>query len=124
RLRTHSRSRSPSRSRTRTKPSRASSPKRSPRSPSAGPSSPPPPVKTRGRGRTGASQSDAHFDANYNPTDDILPDPTPDNPSAAWDSAVAAYRERARFKQLGMEKLRASGLYGEEELKRWEKGAE
>ncbi|RPA83571.1 hypothetical protein BJ508DRAFT_413250 [Ascobolus immersus RN42] len=120
RARSRTRSRSPSRS----KSTRVSSSKRLSRSPSIGVTSPMPVVRTRGRGRTGASQIDAHFDASYNPTVDILPDPTPDNPSATWDTAVAAYRDRARFKQLGMEQLKESGLYGEEELKRWEKGVE
>lgn len=84
---------------------------------------PPPPepkVRVRGRGAMRASTAmDAHFAADYDPSQDVQPDSEEDD----WDMALEALRDRQRWKQQGAERLKAAG-FTDEEVKKWEKGGE
>lgn len=61
---------------------------------------------------------DSHFDADYNPVDDVQPNSETDDD---WDQALEALRDRRRWKQQGAERLRSAG-FTEIEIKKWEKG--
>ncbi|KAK0661548.1 60S ribosomal protein L37-A [Lasiodiplodia hormozganensis] len=84
---------------------------------------PPPPepkVRVRGRGAMRASTAmDAHFAADYDPSQDVQPGSEEDD----WDMALEALRDRQRWKQQGAERLKAAG-FTDEEVKKWEKGGE
>lgn len=81
---------------------------------------PAPHVRARGRGATsGASGIDARFaDHAHNPREDTQPSSTPSE-DGDWDLALSAARERARWRAVGAERLRASG-FSEADVKKWE----
>jgi len=88
-----------------------------------GPLPPPPAPEVRSRGRgafTAASGIDNHFKPGYDPSLDVRPDPDIEDD---WDQALEALKDRQKWKQKGLERLRSAG-FSEEELKRWEKGGE
>ncbi|CEJ57152.1 hypothetical protein PMG11_05857 [Penicillium brasilianum] len=93
------------------------------------------PLRSRGRGayKPSASNIDAHFAPNYDPTLDVQSDDdrisSVDNSSRRpvaglmtadddWDMALEALRDRQRWKQKGEERLRAAG-WNEETIDRW-----
>lgn len=80
---------------------------------------PPPKVKPRGRGTTaGSSGIDARFeDANYDPAKDIQHDPDDDND---WNMALSALQDRAKWRAIGADRLRAAG-FGDADIAKWEK---
>lgn len=84
---------------------------------------PPPPepaVRVRGRGAAKISSTmDAHFAADYDPSQDVRPGSDEDD----WDMALEALRDRQRWKQQGAERLKAAG-FTDDEIKKWEKGGE
>lgn len=87
-----------------------------------GPAPAPPPskVRVRGRGAVRASSTmDAHFAADYDPSQDVQPDSGEDD----WEMAIEALRDRQRWRQQGAERLKAAG-FTDEEVKKWEKGGE
>ena len=104
----------------------------------APPSATEPAVRRRGRGATsGASGIDSRFAADYDPKLDVTPEPDDradghgvnggsnanGGGEADWDSAVEAFRDRAKWRQQGAERLRSAG-FSEEEIRRWEKGGQ
>ncbi|KAL5334083.1 hypothetical protein BJX70DRAFT_402931 [Aspergillus crustosus] len=97
------------------------------------------PVRSRGRGayRLSASNIDAHFAADYDPTLDMHPEDegvqvgsNPLRRSVAglmtgdndWELALGALRDRARWKQRGEDRLRAAG-FGNDIVERWKNSA-
>ncbi|KAF3768482.1 hypothetical protein M406DRAFT_220629, partial [Cryphonectria parasitica EP155] len=82
---------------------------------------PPPTVLPRGRGALkGSSGMDSRFTPEYDPRSDLQADN--DSPDS-WDTAVEAFRGRAKMRQQGADRLRQAG-FTEDEVKRWEKGGE
>ncbi|KAF3390187.1 hypothetical protein F1880_009152 [Penicillium rolfsii] len=96
-------------------------------------------VRSRGRGayKSRASNIDAHFAPDYDPTADPLSDDdqmlSQNKPSRRpvaglmtadddWDMALEAMRDRQRWKAKGEERLRAAGM-SEEIIDRWKKNA-
>ena len=88
-----------------------------------GPVPPPPPskVQPRGRGTFSGLAMDSRFSASYDPSTDVRPDSDLDDDD--WDQALAALRDRQRWKEQGAERLKAAG-FSETEVKSWEKGGE
>ena len=95
------------------------------------------PIRSRGRGayKSSASNIDAHFAPDYDPTLDIQPENNNEHitsqrrPVAGlmtqdddWDMALEALRDRARWRQKGEERLRAAGV-GEDAIERWKSDA-
>ncbi|GLI76791.1 hypothetical protein PoHVEF18_005069 [Penicillium ochrochloron] len=97
------------------------------------------PIRSRGRGayKPRASNIDAHFAPNYDPTEDLPSDDdrasSLDKPSRRpvaglmtadddWDMALEALRDRQRWKAKGEERLRAAGM-NEETIDRWKNNA-
>ena len=84
-----------------------------------GPKPPPSPpvVRTRGRGAISAQSGiDSRFASTYNPTDDVQPDY---KSGEDWDMALEAYRDRQRWKQQGIDRMKAAG-WTDDQLKSWE----
>lgn len=63
---------------------------------------------------------DAHFVPGYDPTVDVRPNSDEED---EWSQAIEAFRDRAKWKQQGGDRLRAAG-FTEDEIKKWEKGGE
>lgn len=97
------------------------------------------PIRSRGRGayKPSSSAIDAHFAPDYDPTLDVQPDDDEQSPSKQfarrpvaglmtqeddWDMAMEAFRDRAKWKQKGEERLRAAGM-NEETISRWKSNA-
>ncbi|EME86451.1 uncharacterized protein MYCFIDRAFT_172201 [Pseudocercospora fijiensis CIRAD86] len=78
---------------------------------------PAPKIKARGRGAQSNSTMDARFDPEYDPNTDVGRDL--DEEGDDWDMALAALKDRAKWKKTGAERLRAAG-FTEEEVSRWE----
>lgn len=87
------------------------------RSSSVGPAQATAPVK-RGRGaRNGPSAMDARFNERYDPFMDAQPEDV--SVKGDWDDAVEAFRDRAKWKALGADRLRSAG-FAEAEISKWE----
>ncbi|RKF80661.1 putative pre-mrna-splicing factor 38b [Golovinomyces cichoracearum] len=77
-------------------------------------------VRIRGRGNiSGTSGIDTRFSAVYDPRTDIQVDSDDEDD---WDQAVEVYRDRQKFREKGIERLRAAG-FTEEEIRKFERGS-
>ncbi|TQS34942.1 hypothetical protein Golomagni_04654 [Golovinomyces magnicellulatus] len=77
-------------------------------------------VRIRGRGNiSGTSGIDSRFSAVYDPRTDIQVDSDEEND---WDQAVEVFRDRQKFREKGIERLRAAG-FTEEEIRKFERGS-
>ncbi|QIW99235.1 hypothetical protein AMS68_004753 [Peltaster fructicola] len=78
----------------------------------------PPKVIPRGRGTTAASSGiDARFaNAHYDPSKDVQRDADEDDD---WDMAMSALQDRAKWRAIGADRLRAAG-FSEAEVAKWE----
>ncbi|CCU77671.1 hypothetical protein BGHDH14_bgh01773 [Blumeria hordei DH14] len=82
---------------------------------------PKPELRTRGRGTISrASGIDSHFSTVYDPKTDVQLDSDEEND---WDQALEALQDRQKFKEKGIERLRAAG-FTEKELMRLDQGGE
>lgn len=80
------------------------------------------PVRARGRGAHASSSGiDGRFAADYDPALDIGPESVPGPNSGNWEDNVEAYRDRQKWRQQGVERLRGAG-YTEDQIKQWETG--
>ncbi|KAI1001199.1 hypothetical protein K3495_g7000 [Podosphaera aphanis] len=78
-----------------------------------------PNIRPRGRGAIShASEIDRHFSEVYDPSADIQLDFDEEND---WDQALEAFRDRQKFKEKGVERLKSAG-FTEKEIKRLERG--
>ena len=83
------------------------------------PPAPPPKIISRGRGTFASSSAmDAHFNSNYDPTVDVVPDVEEDDD---WDQALEALKDRQKWQQNQAERMRTAG-FTEEDIGKWEKG--
>lgn len=84
-----------------------------------GPLRAPQPIK-RGRGAHGSSSTmDAHFKDTYDPSTDVQLDTGSSSKNDDWGQAVEEFRDRAKWKALGAERLRSAG-FSEAEVSKWE----
>ncbi|KAI2619712.1 hypothetical protein GGR54DRAFT_640037 [Hypoxylon sp. NC1633] len=78
-------------------------------------------IRRRGRGANAATSGiDGRFAADYDPRKDVTPEPEDRDD---WDDAVAAFRDRQKWKQKGADRLRSAG-FTEEQIDNWEKDDE
>lgn len=80
-----------------------------------------PEVRTRGRGTVSAASGiDSRFSELYDPNTDVQLESDEEN---HWDQALEAFRDRQKFKEKGIERLRTAG-FTEEEIQRLERNGE
>ena len=74
------------------------------------------PTKSKPKAPQNCSKMDAHFSADYNPSQDAHHNSDEDSD---WDRALNAMRDRANFQRAQASRLLAAG-FSEEQVKKWE----
>ncbi|KAJ9650097.1 hypothetical protein H2198_010587 [Neophaeococcomyces mojaviensis] len=77
------------------------------------------PIRGRGANKKG-SGIDAHFAANYDPSQDVSQD-SDQRDDEDWDMALEALRDRAKWKHNQTARLRDAG-FSEHDISKWERG--